>query len=369
MADYIFEQSQIDFLRANKVTPFVKGKTSTGSAFDIPVIAGTVIKQNNEVYYLADYGYEFQLVGSSDASIGARSGTGAYNRYKYDFDNPSRAYQIVGFSYVKTTFVTLVEKPIDVVTKGVNNAYLIDSATMREVINANFVLNDGQTSKDYGQYILGLIELPFLIEPDAISLTDDAIKLAAYDTGLTGDLLKSDVLKVNLGTLTIPATDNNLLDFANKTAIIHLPYCEPFNIETKYLIGESVSIEYLINLYDGLAIINIYSTKIDDAIVSKTVDLNVSIPFGSVSSQPSKNDPHNVTLGGDNGVKTAYIELLSSDAILPYGFFTSPIIDETVLNLAKGYIEVDNINLSTKATNQEREQIRSYLRSGVIIQA
>ena len=367
MAVYVVEQSYIDYLTSENVTPYVKGRDDDGYNFDIPMIVGTELNRNNEVYFIAGDGYEFELVGSDKASIYARSPSGGVQSCYYDFENPSRAYMTVGYSYQKISYVKLIESSDDVDTKGVNDVFLITDGTMRGVINANFNLNNGQETIDYGQYLLGLIELPFVIDPEFVKFNDAPIKLASYDTEFKGDLLKSDFLKIDLGDITTPKTKDNFLDFANKTTLLHLPYSEPILLETQYVIGETISIEYQVNLYSGLTVINISSTKIDGVIATRNVDLNVSIPFGSVTTQPSKNDPRNVDLGGDNGVKTAYIEMLSNDAILENGFFTIPIIDETVINNCDGFVKVDEINLVSKATANEKNMIVSLLSRGVIV--
>lgn len=367
MAVYIVEQSYIDFLTSQNVTGHVKGRDDDGYFFDEPMIAGTELNTNNEVYFIAGDGFEFELIGSDNASIYSRSPSGGFTYCKYDFENPSRAFEKVGYSYQKVSNVTLIESYDDVETKGVNDVFLITDSTMRGVINANFNLNDGQTTKDYGQYLLGLVDIPFTIDPEFIKFVDSPIKLASYDTGFKGSLLKNDILTVNLGTILTPKTKDNFLDFSNKTTLLHLPYSEPIALETQYVIGETISIEYQINLYSGLTVINISSTKIGGVIATRNVDLNVSVPFGSVTSQPSKNDPRNVDLGGDNGVKTAYIEMLSNDAILENGFFTIPIIDETVINNCAGFIKVDEINLVSKATASEKNMIVTMLSRGVIV--
>ena len=367
MSVYVVEQSYIDYLTSENITPYVKGRDDDGFVFDDPMVAGTELNRNNEVYFIAGDGFEFELIAGDKASIYARSPMGGVESCYYDFDNPSRAYMTVGYSYNKISYVKLIESSNDIDTKGVNDVFLIDDGTMRGVINANFNLGNGQTTTDYGQYLLGLIELPFVVDPEFIKYVKSPIKLASYDTGFKGSLLKNDVLKVNLGDIITPKTKNNFLDFANKTTLLHLPYSEPILLETQYVIGETISIEYQINLYSGLAVINISSSKIDGVIVTRNVDLNVAIPFGSVTSQPSKNDPRNVNLGGDNGVKTAYIEMLSNDAILENGFYTIPIIDETVINNCDGFVKVDEINLVSKATANEKNMIVGLLSRGVIV--
>ena len=123
----------------------------------------------------------------------------------------------------------------------------------------------------------------------------------------------------------------------------------------------------MINLYDGSTNVNVSSSKNNSVIASRNVDLRASIPFGNVDSYPSNNSPFNIGLSGFNGIDTPYIELLRNDAILEAGFFTIPIVDETELMNCSGFITVNEIDLKTTATTQEKERIISQLNKGVII--
>lgn len=370
MSKYIFEQSYIDFLKSKQVTAYVGGRDVNGFDFYNVAVVGYPVEVGNTIYYLADLGFEFKFIDgyTPSASIGHRSPMGGVEWFNYDFDNPNRAFQKVdGFSFSKADNVTLIKSTAPLEVKGVNDVYKITNATMKAIINGNFNRFDGQETTDYGKYLLGLIELPFNIEASFIIEPDKLISLGGLTFTYKGDLLKSDVLKINLGSIATPETKNNFLDYSNKTAILHLPYCEPILLEIQYVVGETISIEYQINLYDGLTVVNISSSKINGVILTRNVDLNVAVPFGSVSSQPSKNDPRNVVLGGDNGVKNPYIELLSNNAILENGFFTIPIIDETEIVNCSGFIKVDEINLVSKATTNEKNMIVSLLSRGIVI--
>ena len=168
-----------------------------------------------------------------------------------------------------------------------------------------------------------------------------------------------------MGTITVPNTHNNLLDFAGTQAIIHLPLAPSIVLELEYVIGQTIGVYYLLDCYTGTATINITSTKLEGVISSTQVDIGVRIPYMADSYTAPENT--GVVAGGDNGVKIPYIELISHDAILPHGFFTIPVVDETIINDQKGYIKVDNVELVTGALGNERAQIISLLTSGVII--
>ena len=193
------------------------------------------------------------------------------------------------------------------------------------------------------------------------------VKLGDLDTGIVATVLSDDLLTVNMGSITIPKTFNNSLDFLNTFCTLNLPYCEPFTIANEYLIGETINIFYDIDLYTGKALIRITSTKTGNSIVTKNIDLNINIPFGDVQDKPTQNSVNNLELGGYNGVKTPFIEVMRNEAVLPKGFFTIPVSDEKPLQGEKGFLKIDEIELNVNAHDNERENIISLLTNGVIV--
>ena len=162
------------------------------------------------------------------------------------------------------------------------------------------------TPYDYGQYILSVLQFPFDI-PDNIIGGSSAIQLADKTLTANGDQLLDDVIKVDLGTITVPNTHNNLLDFAGTQAIIHLPHAPSIVLELEYVIGQTLGIYYLLDCYTGTATINITSTKLEGVISSTQVDIGVRIPYMANSYSEPENT--GVEAGGNNGVKIPYIEL------------------------------------------------------------
>ena len=156
-------------------------------------------------------------------------------------------------------------------------------------------------------------------------------------------------------------------DFINTFCTLNLPYCEPFTIANEYLIGETINIFYDIDLYTGKALIRITSTKTGNSIVTKNIDLNINIPFGDVQDKPSQNSVNNLELGGYNGVKTPFIEVMRNDSVLPFGFFTIPVSDEKTLQNERGFVKIDDIELRLNAPDNEKDSIISLLNNGVII--
>lgn len=357
-------QNQIDEIKAQNATLYIN---------DVKAVEGTPYYYGDMIRLVADDGLVFFRLEDFYTSV--------YNysaNYYYEVSDDGKTafseylsywkYNDLGFS-----IETRLSAPTD--NKGINDAYLLTKDQAKTITKTSFidevVTIDGNgqvlnTKTDYGTFILGLVELPFVINPDLI-IGKENIFLGSFDTEIIADSVKTDLIKLNLGSINVPSVKGNILDYANTVALIHLPYTSAITLDINYVIGHTVTIEYLINLYDGVATINISSSKLDGVIVSKNVNMNITIPFGKLDAIPYRNDPRNITVGGDNGVKQPFIEILRNDAILEDGFFTIPISDESLIGDNTGFVKVDEVNLSSKATSYEKSLIIDLLRNGVII--
>lgn len=262
-----------------------------------------------------------------------------------------------------TFYVVAIPHTPEVV--GVNRVYKVSGQIINEINDVRFQ-QSGDNVIDYGDYILGLIQLPFEIDPAKLGEVGN-IQLGNFDTQIEAESITVDKLSVDLGTITVPETEYNLLDFANVVCNLHLPLTQSVVVDANYVIGETLGIEYLINLYSGEATINLTSTKVNgDVFFSKQTTLGVNVPYIRTGSAANI-DNVNLTVGGDNHIKTPFIEVVKNEAVLPYGFFTSPIVDEGVLLNESGYVVVENIDLKVAAISNEKEAIIRALSSGVII--
>ena len=254
--------------------------------------------------------------------------------------------------------------------RGFNNVYHIDKDQLKEVTKQRFQIMGGSVDnpekKDLGINILGLIELPLQVDPSLVTGKQD-VYLGDFKTTVNADFMITDVLNVDLGVITVPRTNNNFLDYINTTALIHLPYSNPINIDVNYVIGEEIGIQYAINLYDGLATINISSSKLGDIIATANVDMNIKIPFGNIESFPNGNSPNDVKLGGFNGIFKPYIELIRNEGVNADKLFTIPVTDESLLAGNTGFVQVEQIDLKTNAHSAEKDMIINVLKQGVII--
>lgn len=256
---------------------------------------------------------------------------------------------------------------VDIVA-GANNLYKITKADLKQINIDRFetVGTSPPTTIDYGVNILGVINLPFNINPDLLQ-APELIKLGRHETTVTAPKISIDKLYLDLGNINVPLPDNSL-GFANTRALIHLPYANSLNLDISEVLGQIINVEYVIDLYNGNSYVNIKSDKSDSIIATSNVDLGVTIPYSSMNGNNNTVYNDNMQLGGDNHVKTPYIEIIQNIPILGNGFFTAPITSEATLANEQGFIQVDEINLNVNATSDEKDMILLALKSGVIIQ-
>lgn len=321
------------------------------------VIATNGTKLTGVLKFVANSGYLIENAVIRDLD-------GFSNNFVLSGDSKSATFTTVtGTQYSAPTVETVMETKE---VKGLNAVYELTPDLLRTFTAKRFVGFNGQNETDYGRYILGLIELPFKV-PSQYVKGKQNIQLGGYDTGVNADLLSIDKITLDLGEITIPLKFNNSLDFQNVTGVLYLPYSPPITIEPKYFVGQKIGVEYIINMYNGECIINIYSTKANGIIIRQNIDLNIAIPFAQIETNPTINSPSNIKIGGFNGLKQPYIEVLRNDAMLSNGFFTIPVLDEKPLQGETGFLKIDEIKLNVNAHDNECENIISLLTKGVII--
>ena len=272
-------------------------------------------------------------------------------------------------THTYSSFAYSLESGAVINVKGSNSVYVVADVDLPKITAARFAQPAGSATNivDYGRFILGLIKLPFAVDASNIVGTEQ-VKLGPLDTGVFAGLMNVDRLTYSLGSIAVAGSEGNVLDFADTEAVLHLPYTNPVKLDVDYVIGQTVTVDLLINLYDGTADYNITSSKLGGVVITEKVRLDIGIPFASPDTTPGSSSLTNIDFGVDNGVKTAYIEILRKGQVLPYGFFTSPVVVESTIGFQTGYVVVEDVNLKVpKATQAEVLEIKRLLGDGVIL--
>ena len=331
----------------------------------VPVVSGQEIKADQLITLRSTSNYDIVYAGFTDP-VELETFAFAISPNK-----KSGTLQLPGtVSFVSSAmeYVTELGADIPVDVKGSNSVYKIADSDLETITTSRFqtVTSTGNLI-DYGQFILGFIKIPFEVDPSLI-VGSEEVRLGPVRTGVVAQVISRDRLVVPLGSISVPAVDLNSLDYQSTSCKLHLPYANPVSVDVQHVIGETIEIALSINLYDGEAQYTLKGSKFDQVFDTVTCNLDVAIPFANVvGGIPNKNNPSNVSVGVDNGIRTAFIEVERKPREMPEGFFTTAVNAEGALLGQVGYFEVSNCELEVRATHEELERLRTALRDGVII--
>lgn len=242
------------------------------------------------------------------------------------------------------------------------NLYRVTNDTLSKLAKVRF-RDSGSNIVDYGTFINNLIKIPFALPDDMIADIGD-IQLGNYDSNVKADVLQTYIYSVNIGKITIPEKYGNIYDYKETNCILHLPCSENMVIPTEYVINHTLTIEYKLDLYSGNCTVNIISDFTNEIVDSKTFNIGIQIPFMQEQNNSVVSTLKNII---DNGVKTAFVEVVRN---IPYNVnsvFGNETIDYGTLENYVGFIKVSDILLNITATNDEKNQIEMLLKNGVYI--
>ena len=349
---YTINQLDIDAVNAGNSKLYVNGVLATN---------GTVIKIDDIVKVVANSGYQFYLDTKGRSSVYA---SGVSNGFPLSENNTVATYTLKSVAdrlYFTVSTIEIVPETI----AGVNRIYKVDAEKVKTIISRKWIDDSAPLNPvEVGGQIISVLEIPFKIPSNLVGNASN-IFLGAYDTGISATTLKDDELVVDLGNIKVTSVKNNFLDYENTTAILNLPYVEPLFLEIEKIIDKIVNVKYIVNLYNSMTTINVYSDG--RLLVTKTIDLNLQVPFGDVQKIPKGSNSNDISMVKNNGIRKAYIEVIRNDTVLENGFFTIPIVDETLLIGQNGFVKIDEINLKVKASKDEKEMILNAINQGVII--
>ena len=266
-----------------------------------------------------------------------------------------------GYNYVlddKYTAIKKVEK-----IGNFANLYYTNENELTELSKVRFV-NANSGTVDYGSFITALYLLPFPIDTTLLAKEKSNIILGNYDSNVKSTRFITYKIEVDGGTITIPEKYKNVYDFLNTECILHLPFFNKMYINTEYVIGHTLTIKYIIDLYTGNVTTNVYSSFVNDIIETQTQQIAENIPFIQKQTNSVVGTISNIN---KNVIDTSYIEIVRN---IPYdskNVFGRETIDYGVIGAYTGYIRVSDVVLQTTATIDEKEEIIQLLKEGVFL--
>ena len=246
---------------------------------------------------------------------------------------------------------------------GMANLYMVSDDELVQLSKNRIVIIDN-TNVDYGSYITNLYILPFKL-PDNLIGTRDSIILGNHDTNVETTLINDYMFTFNGGTIQVPNKYSNIYDYVNTECILHLPFLDNVYLPTEYVINQSISVSFIIELYSGTITMNVTSTFNNEIIATRKGIIGISIPFIQKTTGTISNIMSDVY---SNLIDRCFIEVKRN---IPYtrntDLFGSTVIEFGTISDYEGFIQCEDVQLITDATNQEQTEIINLLNKGVYI--
>lgn len=306
-----------------------------------------------EVLFIADEGYEFKTP--------QRIKYGVITTQTYLIDNKTMAFRMNNCrGDIKGTIeaTEIVEGDVFKFT----NLYVITDEMLSKLAKKTFI-NDKPEIVSLSNYIYNLYRLPFKLTPK--SKDQDIVLSNTTASGVVAKPIGSDY-NIKLGTIKVPEKYQNVYDYKNVSATIHLPFTNPIDLPIEYVVNQTVSVEYQIDLYNYLATINISSSLTNSVVKSEIIEIGSKIPFLSkVDNNPSIKEVKKLV---DNKVRTPSIVITRN---IPYdngvGDYGKEVKEWCKIGDKTGYVKFSDVMLKTTATEQEDAIIKNLLLSGVFV--
>lgn len=223
-----------------------------------------------------------------------------------------------------------------------------------------------QTYSEYNKYILALYKLPFGI-PDIIrETTPKAVPLGAIITDIRPVTLSHWTMDISGGTVTVPLKYSNVYDYINTDCTLYVPYYGFVSVSNSYIIGKSVSIEYHVNLLNGMVTIDILDSGTQTVIDKLSKSVRYDMPFYQMQYNAVSDTSMGTPLIEDN--LTAFVTVRRNSPYYPDGFYGKVNYTyETVSSLPQGLHQILDIIFTGDIPDEMQSEIRTIMQEGFVI--
>ena len=322
--------------------------------------------ERTTIVLTADEGYEFDVYGTvvEDPEDEFSEGD-TWNITDISEDKKTASISVLVLHPLTVTMIA--SKPIPEQLGGLTNIYKITTKQLNEITGKIYPRTTDGTIPNLsalettGKFFINLIEFPFDIDR---VVEDKVVKLGYLSTGVVVEGVPEYLYEIDLGSIHVDTKYNNYYDTTGSVRLF-LPYTGEVTLPIEQVVGQTVSVKYIVNLFTGQTTINIYSTLNDVLIASIMFVFGTELPFYEYRDRVFTSDLN--IMGVYNGVSKPYIEITRNKPYNVENQFGKPTVDYGKLSVYSGYIECGNVDLITKATADEKLLIQQILKSGVII--
>lgn len=290
------------------------------------------------------------------------------NALDYDEYDKTAMYQ---YKYNKNTTLMKVYitfhadvyvPPDETVVPTFNHVYSMLPSELDQLMIEGFGVDTPSGTIDLRTFMLNLLSFPFSIPPEFIG-EREKIVLGEHTRKTETTALKGDIIQYSLGSIVVPLKYKNAYDFYSAETTLILPYTENISLPPEYVIGATISVEYVVEVYKGTVNINVTSSKTGKPIYNGTTSIGRQIPF--IAYWKVLGDESIYTSVYNNQTR-AIIEVKRKQPLqLEHG---TDVSEYGTIGDYTGYVEVTEVGLiGSTMGGYEQEQLLSILNKGVIL--
>ena len=241
------------------------------------------------------------------------------------------------------------------------NLYKVDDSILSKLSEVRF-----QSGKDWGNQILMLYEIPMDVPPELIG-SDSPIILGAFDSKVKAPQILKGEFSIDCGIIYLTPTYDNGIDYlpSYRTLTLISPFFDSFRLPVEVFLNHPCSVKYVINLYGGT--ISRIITETDSGLQYRsTTPIANNIPFIDKNTNSVVNSLSTYTYFDS---KVAIIDK-QQNYLQPESFTSYYGVSEFCckpLAEVHGYVEIENIDLKTCASEPHQREIKKLLHDGVFI--
>lgn len=302
-----------------------------------------------DITFTADKGYEFSQ------SYTVYDGDNASARTPNGLTSFTDSYLCTQDSY----YIQLEATRAVSTTSALSRIYKVTDNELMKISGERYVSNDDGSTIDLSQYITGLY-LMFLPVEEENLIPDSNIYLGPVKLQTTSTQIDSDRISYYLGEIQLPEKTSSSYDYNNVKVTLHSPFFNDIDINPQYVVGNSFSISYELNLRNGLCYIYLFSNKLKEIFYSESEKIVEDIPYYLASSS------QNVNYVSNQINKATFKPFVIVERDKPLNGLQSTTKDVKIGDVT-GFNSFENVKLLTNASLSEQQQIESYLENGVYI--
>lgn len=235
---------------------------------------------------------------------------------------------------------------------------------LKEAADALFINYGTGEAINLQQYVISVHKLMIPVPTNELS---EPIRFWKYNTGVASKVINQTEVKVSCGKVTVPEKWHNALDYSPYTSIrIWLPFLGFFDLSINELMRDEIGLTYTIDVLSGKALAEVWH---EDTVIYRFVGTaKVEEPYYVEAG-------HNISQAYINGAYnmaelTPYLLLDRPQNLTPTNtsLHGQPTYRIVTIGDCSGYIRCAQVFASgMTATDEEKQEIESLLKSGVLV--